>query len=99
MVAAQTTTVCQVLHPMTVGGAEVLAARLARRLRGDFRFVFACLDEVGPLGEELRADGFRVALIGRNSGVDFGCPLRLARLLRYEKVDVVHAHQYTPFFY
>jgi len=82
-----------------VGGAEVLAARLARRLRRAFRFVFACLDEVGPLGEELRAEGFPVVLLGRKAGLDWGCPWRLARLLREQQVDVVHAHQYTPFFY
>jgi L-malate glycosyltransferase len=98
MVAAKAT-VCQLLHSLNVGGAEMLAARLARRLRGTFRFVFACLDEVGPLGEELRAEGFPVHLLGRRPGLDWGCPLRLARLLRAERVDVVHAHQYTPFFY
>jgi glycosyltransferase involved in cell wall biosynthesis len=99
MVAAKTITVCQLLHSLNVGGAEVLAARVARRLRGAFRFVFACLDEVGPLGEELRAEGFAVHLLGRRAGLDWGCPLRLTRLLRAERVDVVHAHQYTPFFY
>ena len=51
-----TLTVCQLLHSMNVGSAEVLAARLARRLRRVFRFVFACLDEVGPLGRA-RAKG------------------------------------------
>jgi glycosyltransferase involved in cell wall biosynthesis len=99
MVAARTITVCQLVHSMSVGGAEVLAARLARRLRNSFRFVFACLDEVGPLGEELRREGFDVGLVSRKPGIDWGCPLRLARLLRDGRVDVVHAHQYTPFFY
>jgi glycosyltransferase involved in cell wall biosynthesis len=99
MVAARTITVCQLLHAMTVGGAEVLAARLARRLAGPFRFVFACLDEVGPLGEELRTEGFQVVLVGRKPGLDWRCPVRLARLLDAERVDVIHAHQYTPFFY
>ena len=99
MVAAKPITVCQLLHSMNVGGAEVLAARLVRRLCGSFRFVFACLDEVGPLGEELRDDGFLIALLGRKPGLDWGCPIRLARLLREERVDIVHAHQYGPFFY
>jgi glycosyltransferase involved in cell wall biosynthesis len=99
MVAAKPITVCQLLHGMTVGGAEILAARLARRLCGTYRFVFACLDEVGPLGDDLRAEGFPVALLGRKPGLDWGCPIRLARLLREENVDVVHAHQYAPFFY
>jgi glycosyltransferase involved in cell wall biosynthesis len=99
MVAAKPITVCQLLHSLNVGGAEVLAARLARRLRGVFRFVFACLDEVGTLGVDLRCEGFSVELLGRKAGLDLGCPLRLAKLIRRERVDVVHAHQYTPFFY
>jgi glycosyltransferase involved in cell wall biosynthesis len=84
---------------MHVGGAEVLAARLARQLSDRYRFLFACLDDVGTLGDELRAEGFRVELLGRKPGLDWRCGLRLARLLRRERVDLVHAHQYTPFFY
>jgi glycosyltransferase involved in cell wall biosynthesis len=99
MVASIPITVCQLLHTMNVGGAEILAARIARRLNGQFRFVFACLDEIGPLGEDLHSEGFPVHLLGRRPGLDWGCPLRLAQLLRQEQVQVVHAHSYTPFFY
>lgn len=91
--------ICQVLHSLTVGGAEVLAARLARRLRDRFRFVFACLDELGSLGEELREEGFVVQVLGRRGGADWRCVRRLAAFAAAEGVDVVHAHQYTPFFY
>lgn len=92
-------TVCQVLLSLVVGGAEVLAARLARRLSGEFRVIFACLDEIGPLGEELRAEGFEVHVLGRQPGIDLKCGLRLGKLFRSERVDVIHAHQYGPFFY
>ena len=92
-------TVCQVLHGLPVGGAEVLAYRLAVELRDEFRFVFACLDQIGELGERLRDEGFAVHLLGRRGGVDVRCAWRLARFLGRERVDVIHAHQYTPFFY
>lgn len=92
-------TICQLLHSLTVGGAEVLAARIARRLHERYRFVFACLDEIGPVGEQLQAEGFTVHQLARRPGLDWRCPLRLAAALRRESVDVVHAHQYTPFFY
>jgi glycosyltransferase involved in cell wall biosynthesis len=92
-------TVCQVLHGLRVGGAEILAARLARQLRGAYRFLFVCLDELGTLGEALRAEGFPVHVLGRRPGVDWRCARRLASLLRRERVDLLHAHQYTPFFY
>ena len=54
--------VCQVLHSLHTGGAEVLACRLARRLSGRFQFLFACLDEKGDLGEEMEADGSVIAI-------------------------------------
>jgi len=91
--------VCQVLHSLCVGGAEVLAARFARRLRDRFRFLFVCLDASGTLGDELAGEGFPVHVLGRRPGLDWRCSYRLAALLRREQVDVIHAHQYTPFFY
>jgi N-acetyl-alpha-D-glucosaminyl L-malate synthase BshA len=92
-------TICQLLHGLGVGGAEVLAARLARRLAGPYRFVFACLDELGTLGESLRTEGFPVHVLGRRPGLDTHCIRRLADLMRRERVDLLHAHQCTPFFY
>ena len=92
-------TVCHLLHALHVGGAEVLAARLARRLGHAFRFVFVCLDELGTLGQELRREGHTVHVLGRRAGLDWPCASRLGGLLRRERVGLVHAHQYTPFFY
>ena len=91
--------ICQVLHGLRVGGAEVLAARLGRSLRGRYRFHFVCLDELGTLGEELRGEGFPVEVLERRPGVDWRLPLRLARLLARHRTTLIHAHQYTPFFY
>jgi L-malate glycosyltransferase len=91
--------VCQLLHTLHVGGAEMLAARLGRQLRSECHFVYVCLDEAGTLGEELREEGFSVEVLGRRKGVDWRCARRLANILRSAQVDLVHAHQYTPFFY
>lgn len=99
MMATSRPTICCVLHGLGMGGAEVLAARLARRLGDRFRFLFACLDKVGLLGEQLRDEGFPVHVLGRRPGTDWACIGRLSRLIGRERVDVVHCHQYTPFFY
>ncbi|WP_166830302.1 glycosyltransferase [Thalassoroseus pseudoceratinae] len=91
-------TVCQVVHSLNVGGAELLAATLSRRLSDQFRFVFACLDELGPVGETLQSEGFSVEVLGRQPGVDRQCAKRLWEYCERENVQLVHAHQYTPFF-
>jgi glycosyltransferase involved in cell wall biosynthesis len=71
---------------------------MARRLE-NHRCIFACLDERGTLADELDRGGFAVHLLGRRAGFDLRCALRLAELLRRENVEVIHAHQYGPFFY
>ena len=81
-------TVCQVLFSLTVGGAEVLAARLARRLSGSHRTIFCCLDDIGALGEGLRDEGFPVHHLQRRSGLNWRSSNRLASLLRRERCAV-----------
>lgn len=91
--------ICQVLHSLNVGGAEVLASRIAQRLRDIYSFHFVCLDEIGPLGNELLNQGFSVELIGRRPGIDMTSVRRLRSYVQSNAVDVIHAHQYTPFAY
>ncbi|MBQ2820003.1 MAG: glycosyltransferase [Thermoguttaceae bacterium] len=93
-------TICQLLHSLNVGGAEILASRLARRLSGKkWRFVFFCLDASGVQADEMRAAGFPVEVLGRKPGFDRNCMKQLAQLWEKYQVRFVQAHQYTPFFY
>ena len=97
--AAKPQTICQLVHGLPVGGAEVLVDRFTRCFSRDYRVVIACLDHIGELGERLATDGYKVALLSRRPGFDWGCVRRLAAFCRRERVDLVHAHQYTPFAY
>ncbi|MFP4144716.1 MAG: glycosyltransferase [Phycisphaeraceae bacterium] len=92
-------TIAHVLHRLDRAGAEVLVAELARKLGDQYRFVFLCLDGLGPLAEELADEGFTTIDLRRRPGVDTRLVRRVARLIRTEKVDLLHAHQYSPFFY
>lgn len=91
--------IAHVLHRLDRAGAEVLAAGLARALRDRFEFVFLCLDALGPLAEELGGDGFVVEALERRPGIDLALGRRLRGKLTTHNVSLVHAHQYTPFFY
>jgi glycosyltransferase involved in cell wall biosynthesis len=92
-------TICQLVHTLNVGGAEILAREFALRSAGDLRFVFACLDECGLIGDELRQRGYPVAVLERRPGFDLRCVRRLAHFCREHYVRLIHAHQYGPFFY
>ena len=88
------------VHGLVVGGAEVMVAHLARHLRaGGDTVEIGCLGELGPIGEELRAEGLRVVVHARQPGFDATLPWRLARCVRAGGFDVVHAHQRTALFY
>ncbi len=91
--------IAHVLHRLYLAGAEVLAAALSRQLRDRYRFVFLCLDEVGPLGQQLQTEGFTVIDLQRKPGVDFKVAAHIREVVRREKINLLHAHQYTPFFY
>ncbi|MEO2045794.1 MAG: glycosyltransferase [Pirellulales bacterium] len=91
--------ILQVLHRMGVGGAEVLVDRMVRNMSDRFQFVIACLDEVGTLGEGLRTDGVQVVDLKRGPGLDLQCARRLGQLANKIGADLIHCHQYTPYFY
>lgn len=87
------------MHVMQVAGAEMLVAEIIRRFGARLVPIIVCLDAIGELGEQLRREGVTVASVGRRPGLDLGVARRLAAALRDHRTEVVHAHQYTPFFY
>lgn len=91
-------TVCHVIHALGVGGAEVLVDQMLRLLSKEFRCIVAVLDEVGEIGERLQQDGFIVKHLHRQPGIDRGCAKRLREFADEEGAEILHAHQYTPFF-
>jgi glycosyltransferase involved in cell wall biosynthesis len=77
-----------------------MIAALARWLhREEVGVEVGCLDLVGSLGETLRSEGVPVVCYGRRPGKDLLLPWRIAQHVRRRGVQVVHAHQMTPFVY
>ncbi len=60
-----------VVHVMQVAGAEVLVRETIRRLKGRIVPAVFCLDAVGRIGEELRAEGVDVVCFDRRPGRDW----------------------------
>lgn len=88
-----------VVHVMQVAGAEVLVRETIRRLGPDIMPTIFCLDRIGTIGEELQRDCVDVLCLDRRPGRDWRVSLRLAREACRRNIQVIHAHQYSPFFY
>ena len=88
-----------VMHKMQVAGAEVLVKQIIERLKPSIEATVFCLDGVGQLGHELIEAGIEVVDLKRKPGIDLKVARRLAAEVKSRDIEVIHAHQYTPFFY
>ncbi len=89
-----------IVHGLPIGGTEIMVSGLVRHCRSrGVEVEIGCLDERGELGDTLAAEGFPIKVYGRREGMDLGLPLRIARHVRRGGFDVVHAHQFTCYFY
>lgn len=80
-----------VVTDLKIGGAPLNLYRLATRLPTDrFRVRVISLADDGEVGPMLRQAGIRVCSCGARSAWDVRALWRLWRLLRAERVDVIH---------
>ena len=92
--------VCQLVHGLEVGGVEIMVLNLVERLDPhQYHVTIACLDLLGTLSGRAREKGIEVELVPRRPGIDWSYPARLAKFLKERRVDVLHLHNPTPFFY
>lgn len=87
------------VHKMQVAGAEVLIDRMLTYFGDAIEPTIFCLDAIGAIGERLRSEGRDIVVLDRQPGVDWSVPGRYAKELDARGIEVLHAHQYTPFFY
>lgn len=85
------------LDSLNVGGTETQAVELALRMPpSEYEITLGCLTAKGPLLERLQGSAVRVEEFHPKGGLDspagFYEMLRLARRLRRERFDVMHAH-------
>ena len=92
--------VMQLVLSLIIGGTEKLVYEIAQRVnRDEVSPVVCCLDEIGVFGEKLREAGVPVYVLNRRPGLDWSLLPKLRDIIIKERIDVIHAHQYTPYFY
>ena len=91
--------VLQLLLSLDPGGTERLVTEIARRLHPEWPMAICCLDTPGSWAAGLERDGIPVTALGREPGFRPGLGQSIARLCRNRRIDVIHAHHYSPFIY
>jgi len=91
--------VLQVLHTLEIGGAEKLAYDISTNFDPSFKFSFCCLDSLGYISDLILREGGDVFCLKRKEGIDFNSAKQFANLIFEKEIDIIHAHQYTPYFY
>ena len=90
----------KVLHVITglvAGGAEIQLAMLVHHSRHQADVV--TLYNPGPVADRIRADGTPVRDIGMRRNTELTALLKLRRIIRAGRYDVVHAHLYRSQIY
>ena len=82
-----------IVFSLDMGGLEKLVVELANRVdKSRFITSVCCLTKEGTLSQELVKNGIKVFYFNKQGGVDLFLPFRIARLLKKEKIDIVHTH-------
>jgi glycosyltransferase involved in cell wall biosynthesis len=85
--------VLHLIHHLHCGGAERLLADLLPCLAAQgVEAQVACLNDRGPLFDEVRRRGIPAYVIGRRRGLDLAALWRLRVLLREQRIDVLNTH-------
>jgi glycosyltransferase involved in cell wall biosynthesis len=87
-------------HAFMIGGAEEMVLNLVRHLPSRFEPMVCCIHEAGPIGEELRATGTPVTVLGLNPGWRRpGAVAGIRRYLRATRPRIVHTLLLTASLY
>lgn len=93
--------ILHVTFNMGIGGTEQVIRQLVTGLPSDTCVsCVACIDGyVGEIGRQLQSYNIPVFALNRSPGIDRELVRNLRSKVRELGIDVVHCHQYTPWFY
>lgn len=81
-----------VTNGLGYGGAERIVEAIALRLDAEHDVHVVATTRGGPIRDNLRAHGVHVSVLSIRSRFDIAVPLKIARVARRFRPDVVHSH-------
>jgi sugar transferase (PEP-CTERM/EpsH1 system associated) len=86
--------ILHVVDSLGVGGTENVLATLIERTQNHVQHSVCCIREAGPMAPRVQARGVAVTVVGKAPGHDWSLPLRIAKLCRAQRPDVVHSRNW-----
>lgn len=95
------TNILHLTYHMGIGGTEQVIYQLVKNADDAlFENAIVCIEgEVGPIGQQLEQTGTKFHILNRSPGFDTSLIKSVRQLIKSERIDVVHCHQYTPYVY
>ena len=89
----------QITHDLAIGGLQQVVVNLCKFINKEkFDVSVLCLRALGPFADEVRQMGIKVHFLPQpQNGTDYFSFLKVAKILRREKIDVIHTHNTQPF--
>lgn len=88
----------QITHDLDIGGLQQVVVNLCRYIdRNRFQVSVLCLRGHGEFVPEIEKMGIPVFFLPQKKETDYFIFLKVAQLLRREKIDVIHTHNTQPF--
>lgn len=88
----------QITHDLAIGGLQQVVVNICRTIdRKKFDMSVLCLRNLGEFVPEVQKLGIRVIHLPQKKGTDYLSFFKVAKVLRQEKIEVVHTHNTQPF--
>ncbi len=88
----------QITHDLAIGGLQQVIVNICKTInREQFEVSILCLRNLGEFAPDFEKLGIEVILLPQTSmGVDYLSFLKVAKILRDRKIDVIHTHNTQP---
>lgn len=89
----------QITHDLAIGGLQQVVVNICRSINRDkFDVSVLCLRALGEFVSEVERLGIKVHFLPqKENGTDYVSFLKVAKILRQEKIEVIHTHNTQPF--
>jgi len=88
--------IIQVIATLKVGGAEGQLFEFVKRIdKRKYDIIVCALTEGGYYADELERLGIKIVVLNKRGKLDIGMLIKLVRLMRIEKIELVYTYMFT----